>query len=215
MMSGTLPDQNHPSFSGRGPYQILNEKADGSAERARVREQCDKAFANFGELRGRIIAGTIAMEAVLDKVLASYYSPTVSADPQSGEVRIELFGPHVHRSTEFYDLILCEMGLNRKIDLLFKTLSLAGIHGPSGLREACKAVMSTRNRFAHRLIGIDAQTGDCFLWSNKGRTWEAVTADVESKHSTQYDKAMGLLSDVSSEIERLLASGEQYPESTF
>lgn len=215
MMSGTLPDRNHPSFSGVAPYQILNEETEDREKRARDKEQCDKVFAKFGEQRGRIIAGTIAMEAVLDKVLASYYSPTISGDPQSGEVSIDLISPRVYRSTEFYDLILCNIGFDRKIKILFKTLSVAGIDKPTDLGKAFKDVKQTRNDFAHSLVGIDAQTGGCFLWSSTKRKWEPVAADVEREHRIQCDNVMALLSDVSAEIQRLLASGKQYPEFKF
>ena len=211
MMSGILPDKNHPIFSGGAPYQILNEETEDREKRARDKERCDKLFAEFGELRGRIIAGTITMEAVLDKVLTSYYSPNIFADPVAGRADIDLTGPRVYRSTEFYDLILGEIGFNGKIKILFKTLSTAGIAPPTDLRKAFKDVNETRNSFAHSLVGIDAQTDGCCLWESSKRTWEPVAAEVERDHRARCDKAMSLLSDVSDEIEKLHSSGKQYP----
>lgn len=210
MMSGALPDRDHPSLLCWGPYQIINDTPEKSAG---VREKCDKVFATFGGLRGRIIEGTIAMEAVLDNILVSYYSPTISADVEGR--RVTFFGPEAYRQTEFYDVILSNFGLARKIDVLCKTLSLAGVPEPLGLRKALAGMNNTRNEFAHGIIGIDAQTGGCFLWSSKKRMWKPVAAGAESKHRSRYVKAMELLSYVRYEIERMLASGKQYPLRKF
>lgn len=197
----------------RQGYQLLAVRRDASSTNRQQQEQeCERTFREFESLRGRVIGQATTIETQVSAVIAEYLCPTVDPD------RIELSGPRVYRQWELMDLVLMRESCTfaQKSDALRRIIREAEV-SPEGFRDseqlasevkkALLGVMTWRNQFAHRPVGIHWSTLRVWLWSSTGRNWEELSNSVEQEFSTVRQDSARLLEKVGGEIRNLQRTG--------
>lgn len=140
--------------------------------------RCNTSFKKFEQLRGRILSYAIAVERELDRTLAWYFVPVKEID--------DIDALDVRRHEIFVDVMLGSesQSFGAKLGTLASIHAAVGITNPTvtKMRKTVEPVMTWRNKFAHRRVGVNWKTREVSLRDPKKRQWELLKPDLEETY---------------------------------
>ena len=199
-------------------YQLLNvPQGVCQSELERRKGTCHDAFLRFEGIRGKVVGLAITVESQLAGVLADYFCPVIQ-ERENGTIAIEFFGPTTFRRFELIDYVLMRQHCSfaDKKNILSDLLDSIDTSVPSSCKKidtkkVCNSlewINTTRNKLAHRPVGIDFQTTQVSLWLAKLRNWEKIDPTLEDKYKVDVETARRLLTEVHAEVSRLQREGD-------
>ena len=161
--------------------------------------RCDASFRKFEQLRGVILSYAIAVERDLDRTLAWYFVPVKEID--------DIDALDVRRHEIFVDAMLVSerQSFGAKVETLASIQAAVGIDdpSPSKMRKTLKPVMTWRNKFAHRRVGVNWKTKEVSLWDPKKRHWELLKSDRKETYIEICKEASRIIQLVLSQIRKV------------